>query len=376
MNRLFRILLKTILILAVLLAGYYLLQPEAGMGNISFYNSLLPGRERLPFGENPRTAYNFSLSNLNAMFKSHEISATGASSEEEIRVAVLGDSSVWGTLLRPDETLAGHLDGKSLQLNGTSFRLKTYNLGYPTLSLSKDLLLLNRALAYQPDLILWPLTMESFPIDKQLTTPLAADNLNEMKSVFLKAGSLPGWFEKTRSGTDWRGKTFFAQRRSLWDLIRLQLYGISWAATRIDQDYPTDYPVPTLDFQQDNTFHSVPGIYPNKLMAWEVLDIGKKIAADVPILLINEPMLISDGQNSNIRYNFYYPVEAYDAWRLEFLDRCKTSGWNCQDFWNILPKEAFTNSAIHYNSNGAAILADHLLDVIQKLLNQQQIYGP
>jgi len=43
---------------------------------------------------------------------------------------------------------------------------RVYNLGYPTMSLTKDLLILSRALHYQPDLIIWLVTLESFPASK------------------------------------------------------------------------------------------------------------------------------------------------------------------------------------------------------------------
>src|SRR4030067_829182 len=51
-----------------------------------------------------------------------------------------------------------------------------YNLGYPVMSVMKDLLILSYAIRYQPDLILWPLTLESMPYDKQLYPPLLQNN--------------------------------------------------------------------------------------------------------------------------------------------------------------------------------------------------------
>ncbi len=53
--------------------------------------------------------------------------------------------------------------------------VRFYNLGYPVMSLAKDLLLLSYAQSYQPDLIVWLVTLESFPYDKQLFPPLVAE---------------------------------------------------------------------------------------------------------------------------------------------------------------------------------------------------------
>jgi len=129
------------------------------LGRISLYNSLLDGRLRFPFGENSSESYNLSMFDLDAMFASHAI-AGGGKQPGEFRVIVIGDSSVWGTLLRPEETLAGLLDAAQLTTCDGGF-VRAYNLGYPTVSLTKDLMVLDYALRYDPDLIIWSLTVET-----------------------------------------------------------------------------------------------------------------------------------------------------------------------------------------------------------------------
>jgi hypothetical protein len=54
-----------------------------------------------------------------------------------------------GHLLKPEETLAGQLNALKLTLCGRPARF--FNLGYPTISLTKDLLILQRALKENPD---------------------------------------------------------------------------------------------------------------------------------------------------------------------------------------------------------------------------------
>ena len=71
---------------------------------LSLYNKIFAGRERLPFGDDPNVSYNLSLFDLDAMFASHIVSADH---ENEIyRIILVGDSSVWGFLQRPEETLS------------------------------------------------------------------------------------------------------------------------------------------------------------------------------------------------------------------------------------------------------------------------------
>ena len=90
----------------------------------------------------------------------------------------------------------------------------------------------------------------------------------------------------------------------------------------------------------------------------DLLEKGMDRAGDTPVLLINEPMLISSGENSEIRYNYYYPREAYDSWHEALQARAEAAGWNLLDLWDVLENEAFTNSAIHYSAESAGLLAE------------------
>jgi len=327
----------------------------AGLGRISLYNRIFAGRLRFPFGENPAQSYNLSLFNLDAMFASHVISA-GAKPANEFRVLVIGDSSTWGTLLRPEQTLAGNLDAAGLTLCGKSVRV--YNLGYPTISLTKDLMVLDYAMRFQPDMLIWPLTLEAFPLDKQLTSPIVGNNAGRVDDLTSKY-SLP--FDRNDPAlvrlTFW-DRTLIGERRALADLFRLQMYGVLWSATRIDQTYPTDYERAQTDFGTDTAFHGLkpPTLDPADL-AFDVLEAGLKAAGKTPVLLINEPMLISRGKNSDLHYNFFYPRWAYDQWRQMMLIKADDQGWNYYDLWNLLPADQFTNSAIHLTPEGEAELA-------------------
>src|SRR5438093_12522161 len=102
------------------------------------------------------------------MFASHMITGKKKTTDE-YRVLLIGDSSIWGTLLKPEETLAGQLNASAIKACGKTAR--AYNLGYPTLSLLKELMLLDQGLQYQSDMIIWLTTFESFPNERQLTSP-------------------------------------------------------------------------------------------------------------------------------------------------------------------------------------------------------------
>ncbi|MGB8214775.1 MAG: hypothetical protein WCE68_14555 [Anaerolineales bacterium] len=327
----------------------------AGLGQISLYNHVFPGRLRFPFGEDSAQAYNLSLFNLDAMFASHVIAA-GPKPADEYRVLIVGDSSTWGILQRPEQTLAGQLDAAGLSVCGKTVRV--YNLGYPTISLTKDLMVLDYAMRYQPDLVIWPVTLQAFPLDTQLNSPLVANNAARVDALISRY-ALPFSPEDPAlvRPTFW-DRTLIGQQRALADLFRLQMYGVLWSATGIDQTYPADYVRAQTDYNTDATFDGMrPPTLDETKLAFDVLEAGLRAAGKTPVLLINEPMLISTGKNSAIRYNFYYPRWAYDQWRQMMLQKAADQGWNYLDLWNLVSADQFTNSAIHLTPAGEALLA-------------------
>lgn len=350
---------------------FALAYPLPALGRVSLYNRLVPGRLRLPYGDNPDRAYNISLYNLEAMFASHEISA-GSKPAGEYRVILIGDSSTWGFLLPADQTLAAYLNAFASQpdrladLSGFrnpkglagSKTVRFYNLGYPVMSLAKDLLLLSYAQSYKPDLVIWLVTLESFPYDKQLFPPLLQNNAEPLTRLIdtyhLRLDpndpslARPGFWQRTLVGA----------RRPLADLARLQLYGVMWAATGIDQDIPASYTPLQKDQANDLSFHNLtPPHLQSTDLAFDVLAAGIQLAQPAPVLIINEPMFISQGQNSQIRYNFYYPRWAYDDYRQLLKEQCARNGWSCRDLWDAIPASEFTNSAVHLSAAGNQQLA-------------------
>lgn len=328
---------------------------QPNIGKISLYNSIFKGRERLPFGENPKQSYNLSLFDLDAMFASHVIHGT-EKTEDEFRVIVIGDSSVWGTLLKPEETLTGQLNQMNLSACGKD--VKVYNLGYPTISLTKDVMLLEYAMQYEPDLILWLTTLDAFPLEKQ-ASPIVLNNEETIREIEKEYG-LKTVINEFEEKTFW-GKTFIGDRRAWADLIRLQMYGVMWSATGIDQIYSDDYEKAQTDFDEDESYHNF--IKPNldeNLLALNALETGFRIAGETPMILVNEPMLISSGNNSDIRYNFFYPRWAYDEYRKMMFNLSEENHWQYVDLWDIAPASEFTNSAIHLTPNGEKMLAESL----------------
>ncbi len=361
-----RLAAKTLGLFILLNLVFAAINPQTALGRISAYNHLFPGRLRLPYGENPDQSYNLSLFNLEAMFASHEVAAPKAA--DEFRVVLIGDSSTWGFLLKPDQTLSASLNAQQLTAPDGR-RMRFYNLGYPTLSLAKDLMILQRSLSFKPDLIIWNVTLESFPRDKQLASPLVQHNPQEMGALIREYGlSLnPDDAQFVKAGF-WQD-TLLGQRRPLADLLRLQLYGVMWAATGVDQYYPATYDPPQVDLPPDDTFHGLkpPTLQPGDL-SLDLLQAGMRAAGATPVLLVNEPVFQSNGKNSDIRYNFFYPRWAYDQYRSLLAAQSRANDWHYLDLWNLLPAGEFTNSAIHVTPAGEAEIARKIAAALPNLI--------
>ena len=294
----FRIVLKAGILFALFNFAFIFVNSES-LGKFSLYNSLLRGRERFPFGET-RESYNISLYNVDAMFTSHVISGT-KKQRDEYRVILIGDSSVWGTLLTPKETLAGQLNANPI--TACNKNVRAYNLGYPTISLTKDLMILDQAMQYQPDMVIWLTTLEAFPIDKQLSSPIVANNADRVRDLISRYDLSADANDPALTNPSKWEQTFVSQRRALADLLRLQIYGTLWTSTGIDQIYPENYEPAQVDLEANNEFHGSTSV--QGTLALDVLEAG--MSANTTMLLVNEPMLISDGLNSDVRYNFFYP---------------------------------------------------------------------
>ena len=337
-----RILIKALALFVVFNLLFVLVAPLNGLGRISLYNTVFPGRPRLPWGENP-SAYNLSLNNLDAMFAAHEIDV-GSKPADEFRVVLIGDSSTWGFLLRPEETLSGQLNVMGLKAKDGR-RVRVFNVGYPDFSLTKDMLIMKQAMKYQPDLVVWLVTLRSFLGGTQMH-PLVRAN----EPSGLSADSF-----------------FWSQRRALADLVRLQLYGVLWSATGIDQVYPDNYERWQNDLDADDSFQTLkPQTFKPDDLALDILAGGKQIAGNTPLMIVNEPMAIATGKNSDIRYNFFYPRWAYDRYRDLMPKQAAQLGLRYLDLWNAIPSAEFTNSAVHLTPAGSRLLAVLLREEVTK----------
>lgn len=363
-----RIVLKAAVLFVLLNALFAAARPLDSLGRPSLYNAAYPGRARLPYGEIPAEDYNLTLNNIPAMLASHALDRPPDAAE--FRVLLIGDSATWGWFLDNEDTLAGRLNALDLRaVDGR--RVVVYNLGYPVMSLTKDLLLLDEALGRtEADLILWPVTLQSFARGRQLEHPLLHENAGRVRDLISRYGLALDPADPRLTDRGFLQETLVARRRDLADLLRLQAYGMAWAATGRDQAIPADIPLRADDLEKDESWLDVVAEAEAERpltdddLAFDALRAVMARAGDTPVILVNEPMFVAGGENSDVRYNAFYPRWAYDQYRVLLAEAAAAEGWTYLDLWDAIPPEEFTDTPVHLTPAGMQQFAELLVGVL------------
>jgi hypothetical protein len=348
-----RVLIKAICLLVLVNFLYALV--DSPVSNLSAYNLLFPGRTRLPFGI-VGDPYTVTVEDVDAMFSSHLIAAPKA--QNELRVGLIGDSSVWGEGLGAGQVISEQWNRMNIPCVDKTIRV--YNLGYPHPSVVKDLVILDKALEYEPDMIIWFVTLNTL-ISQRVNPFLAAnrertaDVLNTYEISFKQGKALietkPDFFEKTLMG----------QRSHLARKIKLEMLGVIWTATGADTNTLAQDDPPDFDIGDDLRYRGMePPEAIKDFLLLSALSAGYALAGPLPILIVNEPMYIARGANTRVRYNDAYPRWAYDQYREALAVQAKSSGWDYLDLWNAIPRKFFLDASLHLGARGERLLIEKL----------------
>jgi len=316
------------------------------------YSLLGVKRERLPLSTVPPVDSALDVGSLDAMFASHVVS--DPKPEGEFRVLVLGDSTVWGLQWSPKEVLPGQLNQLGLRCSGKDARF--YNLSFPRSSATKDIMILDRAVRLQPDAIVWMITWYTLMPKTRFDHWIIEQNPDDFGRLARRFDFLPRDYEDAGF---W--DRLFAQNRRLFRTIRYQTYSLIQLATDRDQiPGPPQKLATTLT--ADETFEGIkpPRLRQNQVSLDQVEDF-LALAGDVPVLLVNEPILIMGGiPNSDVRYNSYYPRWVYDQYRDFMATAASRGNWWYLDLWDLFPPESFADTPLHLTPEAHRSLAEYL----------------
>jgi len=351
-----RVLVKGGILFAILVFAF----PSWGgaLTSLSSYNRIVGGRLRLPYGgDNPDAVYSSSMTDIGVMLRSHVVARD--KSAGEYRVIVLGDSSVWGYSVPLENTLPILLDKADLQ-TCDGLQMRVYNLGYPKGSVTKDLLILDETMQYEPDLIVWAVTLAAMTPERRLGHPLVHGNMGRLLKIQTEYG-LDLVIPETSATA--RSNTFFGQRVGLKEFIRYELLGLMWNATGIDGALPDLAAVQRPELPDNMVYAGIhPPVLDRNALSFDVIGVGIHMAGRTPVLLVNEPIYIqTDGAQTDIRYNFSYPRWIYDEYRRRLAAQAEQNNWKSLDIWDALPATEFTPDAdLHPTPEGEARLAEML----------------
>ena len=351
-----RIAAKGVSIFLIFEFAFYSLHPNFQWLNV--YTTAALKRTRFPASLSAPIDAALDVENLSAMFNSHIVSRPKATNE--FRVLVFGDSAVWGANLTPEQTLSGQLN--ALRMKCENKYVEVYNLSFPEASSTKDLMILDTAMKYQPDMVVWLITWYTLIPRTRTDHPLINLNPDEYHKLAAHFNFLPYNYESPNliSQITRRNQTLFR-------IVRFQSYSLVYLATDIDQ-FPGPPDKLPAQLGSDPTFE---GMKPPKLFRWrvsldQVMDFYQ-LAGNTPIILVNEPtQVLSNVPNSNIYYNVYYPRWIYDQYRKYISEAARQNHWDYLDLWNVFPPKYFTDTPLHLTPHGETELAKMIAPAIVK----------
>lgn len=360
-----RIVIKALILFALCNLIYAALNPLEALGKLTLYGSVYPARERLTRSNQPQETYSVTTFNLPSMFASHAVSRPKAT--DEYRVFLIGDSSVWGSGLDNDETYSALINAANLTTSDGR-RVVAYNLGYHAQSVLKDLLVMEYALQYQPDAIVWMTTLQAAYRGNQYIQPIIQNNPERVRRIIeTYALDLP-LDDAIFAEPALLDRTIIGQRRALADLLRLQTYGPAWGATGIDDQIHGREDLDDFTDAENWEIYESPFDLTDREVMIDAFAAGHAMADDVRMLIVNEPIYISHEQTARFRYNTLYPRWAYDSYRELLMQETDARAWEYLDLWNLIDRGEFTDSPVHITPQAAREVATALIKALPSII--------
>jgi hypothetical protein len=316
------------------------------------------GRARLIY---PSDLPNGQLA-IEALLATHQLAHT-PKSPDEYRVIVLGESGIAGWGLTDQETFTAQLTARKVRLNGK--HLIAYNLAYPSPDAPRDMLILDAALRYQPDLVIWFVTASTLDNSphKAGTNNVFYDLNRARLQRLTTAYDLEAWFTARLAEVPaWQS----------WIAIHNQDTIPVWLNSLLYPFVTPDFGLTTRRVGREpipaKARHTVgdAGFTPIPNDTWRFLRVGQDLAANTGarLLVVNEAMLIGSGKNSETNYNEQYNRAFYDNYRQTLgIYAAQNHLWYA-DLWNVIPAEKFTDTPFHADLSGYALLVDHIVHVL------------
>ena len=335
-----RLVLKALILFAV----FNILFVVVPSVNDFVFKLLMPKLDKFPIYalyHDPSAEHGFgvqSVFDVGSLFNSHVISQ-GTKYPNEYRVVFIGDSTIYTGQFYSFINKHGSIcSGKYLQ---------AYNLGYPGTSATKDFIILQEAMKYSPDLILWSVT-NSISSNNAGFSQANADDLEKLENIY---GLSMAYYNNYQSpGKD---SVFYRTDDKIRVEVRLLLYYLllnpatgnngnimSIANQDAINAAPARQPVLSLPSFRRSALDSE-------------LRIFKRITNNIPVYLINEP-----------RSNAIVSTDIYTQYVNALTDLSSTQGIKMMNLAELIPDQDFTTHMIHRNNDGDMLFANAVIPAI------------
>lgn len=294
--------------------------------------------------------------------------------DDEVRVAVFGNSAVYGLPLPADQTFESAVNRN---LDAKGIRAHLFNLGFVTSYQVKDALILHDALAYEPDVVVFALSLSDFqhvaPMPFKSVVEFFDRNRAALKEMIVHP---PKGLEEPLMR--------FAQTRhkppELWAQVRLNEFGrymraaartnALWLQTELHS--PPAPPVfKTAKRRKTYDCDQVQLSFETNFADWQQWNILAELERlqrerNIKVLVVGWPIAYEPVGDC---YSFRYPRAAVRDFLPWISAQTKERGLAFVDLHDLLPPELFVDS-IHVTAAGHQRIAAALEPVLEPLLRR------
>jgi hypothetical protein len=326
-----------------------------------------------------------TLFDIDVMLSQHELCHRARDGVAETRVLLFGNSAIFGARLTEDQTVA-HLLNDSLARDGADAHV--YNLGYATTYQLKEAMLMRASLRFDPDVIVYGVTLADFmhvtPIlwppgiaELLLRNPdwletmarEGAPGIDDLVESYVRPGgdSVPmasRWLRR------WRALGSYARVAARRHAQRAATS--PWLGGGVDPDSADDLSPPIMQ-REDYTCGEVLESFARNFRGWRTwntLEYLESLAerVDARVVVVAWPIRHDP---KGACYNWRYPKRAvaeFDAW---LRDEAERRGFSFVDLHDALGRSAFVDS-LHPTPSGNEEVVSRLRTVLRSELDDHR----
>ena len=333
-------------------------------------------------GQRLHDRHGANLFDLDLIFGQHEICDHTEQKTQLRKIALIGNSATFGLNVSAEDTFAGQLNQR-WESNNSPFHI--YNLGFVTTYVFKDALIARKAIEFEPDVIVFALSLADFvhtaPIPWPDALPMffGANNASLDRVRDEGAAGLEEVVETyalENSNRSWVGRRWIAWRERGGYLRLATRYGAPHVINRFllsdgdgevmpkapDEGFPQAGP----NYRCNKVIDAFETKFGENWSNWNVLAYLEQLKREhgVKIAVLDSPI---EHNPRDACYNARQPSDAGSNYRAWLRKQTSARGLALWDLHDLLPRDQFSDT-IHPTAEGHRTIASTLAEPIEALL--------